>query len=163
MRVTDQGGKQNGQKPAKKKKSQTHSSQIFTQTENTGSRLMVSTPWEHTAIRAGELQPSYKVSQQTDCSQLRENTTGAPSRFWLPVTRITWEISDLSVTDDNMSTLCLQLPLTSFQPFDHLVSSPFTHSTKKKYSYIIKKFRLCTQRECMRISWTPTSNMLFYL
>ena len=37
-------------------------------------------PW------AEELQPSYKVSQLTDCSQLRENITGAPESFWLPVT-----------------------------------------------------------------------------
>ena len=30
----------------------------------------------------------YRLSQLTDCSQLRENITGAPNSFWLPVTWI---------------------------------------------------------------------------
>ena len=55
------------------------------QTEN-AERLMVSTPWEHTTTWAGELQPSYKVSQLTDCSQLREGTSQVnpidPDHLW---------------------------------------------------------------------------------
>ena len=86
----------------KEKKPQTHSTQ-----KNTESQLMVLTPWRSTTVWAGELQHPYEVSQLTDRSQLRENITGEPCRFWSPAT---WngrnprsrqdigEISDPSVT-----------------------------------------------------------------
>ena len=100
--VSDQG-KLNVQKLAQRKKSQTLNSD-FHPNRNTESRLMVSTPWRHTSTWAGELQPSDKVSQLTDCSQLRENSTGEPSRSWLPETWI-WRTPVHTRTLENLRSV----------------------------------------------------------
>ena len=86
--------------------------QISNQTENTESRLMVSTPWKHTTNRAAELQPPYKVSQLTDCSQLREKhhrwtqsllITCDPDPEKPLLTSGLWGISDPPMTPSNSS------------------------------------------------------------
>ena len=74
---------------------------------------MVSTPWRHTTTWAGELQPSDKTSQLTDCSQLRENSTGEPNRSWLPETW-TWRSSDPSITHWGLHYITLHLVLTQW-------------------------------------------------
>ena len=66
----------------------THATQTFTQTENTGRQLMVSPPRRLATSWAGGTEPSHSASQLTDCSQLRENFTGAPNSSWWPVTKI---------------------------------------------------------------------------
>lgn len=59
-------------------KSQTHSTHVFPQTDNTESQLMVLSLWRQTTNWAGERHSPYL----TDCSQQRENIEGATNRSW---------------------------------------------------------------------------------